>query len=418
MTTGHLCRSCRSPAVRIVLSLGSMPLTDAYVHPDAVDEPEPRFPLDLAFCSECSLVQILYTVPPEAMFQDYQYYSSFSDTLLAHSREHARELIASRGLGRDGLVMEVASNDGYLLRNFLEAGIPVLGIDPARGPADAAEAAGVPTLREFFGVELAERLNAEGKRADVLIANNILAHVPDLNGFVQGIATVLKAEGIATIEVPYVKDLIDNLEFDTIYHEHLCHYSVSALRGLFERNDVFLNHVEHLQIHGGSLRLTVAPRGGAGRSVRTYLELEKRIGLTRYEYYRDFAARVKEVKATLRMLLEDLKRSGKRIAAYGAAAKGTILLNSAGIGTALVDYVVDKNPHKQGLLLPGVHLPIYDPARLVDDMPDYVVILAWNLADEIMRQQLAYWRAGGKFIVPIPYPSIVGESAPADPAPV
>ncbi len=416
MKTQYPCRSCRSTDLRLVLSLGLMPLTDAYVDPDAVDQTEPRFPLDLAFCSECSLVQILHTVPPEAMFEDYQYYSSISETLLAHSRDHARELIGSRRLGPDSLVMELASNDGYLLKNFLEAGIPVLGIDPARGLADAAEAAGIPTLREFFGVELAGRLKAEGRRADVLIANNVLAHVPDLNGFVAGIATVLEDDGIARIEVPYVKDLIDNLEFDTIYHEHLCYFSVIALRSLFERHGLFLNEVDHLGIHGGSLRLTVAPTVNIGGSVHTYLEMEEQAGLTRYDYYREFAARVEEVQTALKSLLEDLKRSGKRIAAYGAAAKGTILLNSAGITGDLVDYVVDRNPHKQDLLLPGVRLPIHDPARLDDDRPDYLVVLAWNIADEIMSQQEDYRRAGGRFIVPIPRPSIVG--ADADPAAV
>lgn len=411
MTTELFCRSCGSGDLQPILSLGMMPLTDAYVDPGAPGRSEPRYPLDLALCAECSLIQILHTVPPEEMFEDYQYFSSFSDTLLAHSREHARRLVATRGLGPGSLVLEVASNDGYLLRYFLEAGVPVLGIDPAGGPADAAEAAGIPTLREYFGVELAERLIREGRRADVLLANNVLAHVPDLNGFVAGIAAVLGENGIAQIEVPYVKDLIENLEFDTIYHEHLCYFSVTALRPLFARHGLSLNGVQHLEVHGGSLRLTVAREEDGDGSVDAYLEAEERAGMGGYEYYSLFADRVEEVKSRLRKLLGSLREAGKRIAAYGAAAKGTILLNASGIAAPLVEYIVDRNPHKQGLLLPGVRLPIHDPSRLVEDRPDYVVILAWNIADEIMAQQGAYRRAGGRFIVPIPSPTVVESGA-------
>ena len=228
MSTETTCRSCGAGTLLRFLSLGEMPLTDAYVLLERANEPEPRYPLDVAFCPNCTLVQLQYTVPAEAIFRDYAYYSSFSPTLLAHSREHARDLIGSRNLGSDSLVIELASNDGYLLRTFVEEGIPVLGIDPAIGPADAAEAIGVPTVREFFGVDVADRLTSEGTRADVVIANNVLAHVPDLNGFVEGIATILADDGIAEIEVPYVRELIERLEFDTIYHEHLCYFSVAA----------------------------------------------------------------------------------------------------------------------------------------------------------------------------------------------
>ena len=394
--------------LRRFLSLGEMPLTDAYVPLERANEPEARYPLDVAFCPNCTLVQLEYTLPAEAIFRDYSYYSSFSETLLVHSAEHARGLIASRDLGSESLVIELASNDGYLLRNFGREGIPVLGIDPAIGPAEAAEAIGVPTLREFFGVDLARRLRSEGKRADVVIANNVLAHVPDLNGFVEGIATILAGGGIAEIEVPYVRELIERLEFDTIYHEHLCYFSVTALDALFDRHGLSLNRARPLPIHGGSLRLTVGRRPEDRDSVRDHLEAESAEGMGRYDYYRGFGDSVAEVQGSLREMLERLRRSGKRIAAYGAAAKGTILLNSSGIGTDLIEFVADKSPHKQGKLMPGLRIPIVHPERLLDEMPSHVLLLAWNFRDEIVREQRAYLEAGGRFIVPIPSPVEVG----------
>ena len=358
MSAETACRSCGATSLLRFLSLGEMPLTDAYVSPERANEPEPRYPLDVAFCPSCTLVQLQYTVPAEAIFRDYAYYSSFSPTLLAHSREHARELIGSRNLGSDSLVIELASNDGYLLRTFVEEGIPVLGIDPAIGPADAAEAIGVPTMREFFGVDVADRLTSEGTRADVVIANNVLAHVPDLNGFVEGIATILADDGIAEIEVPYVRELIERLEFDTIYHEHLCYFSVTALDALFGRHGLSLNRVRPFAIHGGSLRLTVGRRQEEDNTVQAHLEAEAAEGLDRFDHYRGFGDRVEGLQAGLREMLERLRRSGKRIAAYGAAAKGTILLNSSGIGPDLIAFVADKSPHKQGKLMPGVRIPI------------------------------------------------------------
>jgi SAM-dependent methyltransferase len=405
------CLSCGSAGLELILSLGLMPLTDSYLSLEQLIQPEPKYPLDVAFCGACTLVQILHRVPPEEMFDDYQYYSSFSDTLLEHSRLHVHELIASHSLGPDNLVIELASNDGYLLRYFVEAGIPVLGIDPARGPAEAAEAIGVPTLCEYFGVELAERLKDECKTADVVIAKNVLAHVPDLNGFVQGIATVLDEHGVAEIEAPYLRDLIDHLEFDTIYHEHLCYFSVTALNKLFARHGLSLNHVRHLPIHGGSLRLTVGHEQNVSDSVRSYLEDEASTGVDTVGYYRSFSERVNVVRTELHNKVLGLKRSGKRIAAYGAAAKGTILLNSSDIGSDLIDFVVDRNPHKQGLYLPGVHVPIVAPEEILDEMPDYMLLLAWNFKDEVVREQKAYIEAGGRFIMPIPEPVELGEEA-------
>ncbi len=258
------CRSCGGDGLHLILSLGETPLADGLLTADDLDEPEPRYPLNVVFCEECSLVQLRETVDPEVVFgDDYPYYSSFSDALLEHSRLNAERLIAERGLDEGSLVMELASNDGYLLRNFVQAGIPVLGIDPVPGPAEAAKKVGVPTLAEFFGQSLADRLVTEGKRADVVIANNVLAHVADTNGFVGGIATLLKDDGLAVIEVPYLRDLVDECEFDTIYHEHLCYFSVTALARLFSAHGLSLNRVEHYPIHGGSLRLFVEPQRGA-----------------------------------------------------------------------------------------------------------------------------------------------------------
>jgi SAM-dependent methyltransferase len=335
-------------------------LADRLVSERDLAAPEPRFPLEVAFCPACRLVQILETVPPEVLFcDDYPYYSSFSPYLLEHSRANVKELIRDRGLGPRSLVVELASNDGYLLKNYVEENIPVLGIDPAEGPAGKAEKEGVRTLNDFFSLALAERLRTEGSTADVVHANNVLAHVADTNGFVEGIRVLLKERGVAVIEVPYVRDLIDKCEFDTIYHEHLCYFSVTALDHLFRRHSLYLNRIRRLPIHGGTLRLYVNRYEETDDSVRDILGEEARVGVTSLSYYEGFAGRVDRLKGSLRALLHGLKGEGKRIAAYGAAAKGSTLINYADIGVEHIEYVVDRNVHKHGKYMPGKHLPVW-----------------------------------------------------------
>jgi hypothetical protein len=305
------------------------------------------------------------------------------------------------------LVIQLASNDGYLLRYYVENGIPCLGIDPAKGPAKAAEKVGVPTLCSFFTRQLAQKLADEARRADVIHANNVLAHVADTNGFIKGIRILLKEQGLAVIEVPYVKDLIDHCEFDTIYHEHLCYFSVTALDHLFRQNGLYLNDIERLSIHGGSLRLYVARFENVQESVRRLLKEEEHLAVDKYLYYEDFSDKVQNIRRRLRDLLLTKKAEGKTIAAYGAAAKGAIMLNYIGIGPDVIDYVVDRNTHKQGKYMPGMHIPVCDPSRLEKESPHYVVLLPWNFKEEIMSQQAGYRDKGGKFIIPIPEPVII-----------
>jgi SAM-dependent methyltransferase len=327
---------------------------------------------------------------------------------MSHFEESAKRLIVSRHLGADSMVVEAASNDGYMLKTFVDAGIPVLGVDPASGPAGVATERGIPTLNVFFDIELARELrDGLGVRADVLLANNVLAHVPDLNGFVAAIRLLLKPDGVAVIEVPYVADLIDKCEFDTIYHQHLCYFSVRALDELFSRHGLYLNDVERLRIHGGSLRLFVERHEDRRGRVDVLIAQERGRSMDRSSFYGDFAERVGVIRDELGGLLRTLRARGQRIAAYGAAAKATTLCSYVGIGRDLVEYVVDRNSHKEGRYMGGNHLPIVAPRRLHEDPPDYLLLLAWNFADEIMQQESAFREQGGRFIIPIPEVQIV-----------
>jgi SAM-dependent methyltransferase len=408
MVPALACRSCGADPLVDVLSLGRTPLANALRDEASLALPEPTYPLDLAFCPACSLLQLTLSVPPEQLFRDYAYFSSFADTMLRHATDLARRMVRERRLGPDSLAVEAASNDGYLLATYQNAGVRVLGIEPARNIArHAREVKGVPTREEFFTTDLARQLVAEGLRADVFHAHNVLAHVPDLNGFVEGIATLLKPDGVALIEAPYVKDMLDHCEFDTIYHEHLCYFSLTALEHCFRRHGLAAVDVERVPIHGGSLRLFVAHAGTSpSPRVQALLDEEASWGVQKAEPYRAFARRVEHIRDSLLSLLGNLKSVGRTIAAYGASAKGSTLLNYCGIGRETLDFVVDRSTVKQGRYTPGSGLLIDEPRRLLEEMPDYTLLLTWNFADEILDQQAEYRRRGGRFILPVPHPRV------------
>ena len=403
-----VCRSCSGKYFDQVIDLGEMPLANALLTAENLTAPEAHYPLCVVHCKDCNLVQITETVAPDILFSNYVYFSSFSDTVVAAAKALAERLMRERGLGTSSLVMEAASNDGYLLQHYHRCGIPVIGIEPAANIAKHANSLGIRTRAEFFNVKQARKLADSGFACDVFHANNVLAHVADLNDFVAGIATILKPGGVASIEVPYLCDLIEKTEFDTIYHEHLCYFSVTALDALLVRNGLILADIERIPIHGGSLRLFVTQAGGRrGNSVEALIVEESRLGIQRPEYYEKFCGRVERLKQELLELLHRLKTDGHKLAAYGASAKGSTLLNYFGIGRELLDYVVDRSTVKVGKYTPGSHLPVVLPQELNRRKPDYILLLTWNFAGEILGQLADYRRAGGKFILPIPSVQIV-----------
>jgi len=403
------CRSCEHKGLQKVLQLGKTPLANALLQEDQLSQEEQSYPLELVFCPGCSLLQITETVEPEKLFSHYLYFSSFSDTMLAHAKTLVERLIQERKLGKESLVIELASNDGYLLQYYQKRGIHVLGIEPAENVAQVAKQRGIPTRQTFFGTEEAERLLEEGKVADIVHVHNVLAHVADHHDFVKGMQMILKEDGMVVIEAPYVRDTLKHCEFDQIYHEHLCYFSLTSLRHLLRNHNLEVSHVELLPIHGGSLRVFVSHTGRMkpSRAVWSLLEEEKGWGVDQIDCYKDFAHRAKILRESLSTLLQDLKKQGKSIAAYGASAKGSTLLHFCGIGSDLLDFVVDRNTHKQGHFTPGTHLPISKPERLLEESPDVTLLLTWNFADEILKQQSEYRARGGKFIIPIPEPHIV-----------
>jgi SAM-dependent methyltransferase len=401
------CRSCGYQELQSILSLGRTPLANALLTEEQLDQTEETFPLELVFCSQCSLVQLTESISPEKLFRDYVYFSSFSETMLAHAEAISSALIGSKHLGATSLVVEVASNDGYLLQYYKREGVPVLGIESASNIASVAEQRGVPTISEFFCEGLADRLAGEGYKADVIHANNVLAHVPDLNGFVRGLRGLLKEDGVVVVEVPYVYEMITHCEFDTVYHEHLSYFSLTALDKLFTRNGLVIQTVEQLSIHGGTLRVYAGHAGAQDDSVIELLSDEKRRGLENVHFYKGFGERVEWLRDELVSLVYGLKEHGHSIAAYGASAKGTTLLNYCRLGREVLDYVVDRSTVKQGLYTPGTHLKIYAPEKLLEDLPHYVLLLTWNFAGEIYEQQVEYRKRGGHFIVPVPSVRVV-----------
>jgi SAM-dependent methyltransferase len=402
------CRACGGK-LESFLALGNLPLANALVPLDTPSANQQRFPLTVTRCTGCALVQLAETVNPEHLFRHYNYLSSNSPAFVAHAKDLAERIIAERKLDASSSVVEIASNDGYLLEHYRNAGVPVLGIEPAVNIAQVARQRGIETITEFFSRELAVRLAREGRVADVLHANNVLAHVSDLRGVVAGICAVLKPGGVAVIEVPYLRDLLENLEFDTVYHEHLCYFALTPLVTLFASEGLAIVCVERVAVHGGSLRIFAqrGPDASVSSSVLNLLAEEEEWGVHDVHVYDRFAAEVSALRLALPKFLLRLRAKGKTIAAYGAAAKGATLLNYCGIGRETIDFVVDRSLLKQGMAMPGVEIPILAPEQLMVRRPDYLLLLAWNFADEIVAQQQDYAQAGGQFILPVPQPRVV-----------
>jgi SAM-dependent methyltransferase len=411
VVTAPPCRFCGAPLERTFVDLGLSPLCQRHVEPDGLDQSEELHPLHVRVCGECFLVQLKEYVSPARIFDDYAYFSSYSDTWLAHAKAYSERMVERLRLGPESLVVELASNDGYLLQYFQQRGVPVLGIEPAANVAAVALAKGIPTISEFFGRRLGARLAAEHRKADLIVGNNVLAHVPDINDFVAGVRELLAPDGTVTMEFPHLLNLIEQTQFDTIYHEHFSYLGFCTVRRIFAAHGLTVIDVERLPTHGGSLRVHAqhsdAPGLFVGDRVRALTELEIEAGLTDWPGYRGFGPKVEAIKRKILAFLVEAKEQGKSIVGYGAPGKSATLLNYCGIRTDFLDYTVDRNPKKQGCFTPGTRIPIVAPERIRETRPDYVFILPWNLADEIMQQN-DYIRAwGGQFVIPIPTPRVV-----------
>lgn len=404
------CRGCGGTDLYEFLDLGLQPLANAFVGDDV--ESEATFPLVVSFCRTCSMVGLRDVVDPEVLFRDYIYVTGTSETIAKHNVGYAKSVVDLLGLGADDLVIEAASNDGSLLKQFKTHGVRVLGVEPARNIAKMSEEAGVPVVCEFLSADLGPKVRADHGPARAVIGNNVLAHVDDINGFVKGAREMLSDDGLVIFEFPWLGELVERLEYDTVYHEHLSYLSLSALMGIFDRLDMVVHRVDRTPVHGGSLRVHAGPRPHwktNGETATALLEEEKKRGLVDEACYRDFSARVEKNREDLLALLNRLKGGGKTLAGYAAPAKGNTLLNYCGIGTDFLPYTVDRAPMKVGKRTPGMHIPVVAADELAKRRPDYTLILAWNFAEEIQRQQSAYREAGGRFIVPIPEPKILEE---------
>ncbi len=401
-----LCRFCNTPVRQTFVDLGMSPLCESYLSAEQLNQMEPFYPLYVRVCGKCFLVQLEEYVSPENIFSDYAYFSSYSDSWVAHAKTYAEQMTTRFGLNKNSLVVEVASNDGYLLQHFVAKQIPVLGIEPAANIAPVAIQKGVPTLVKFFGTATARELLAEGKQADLLLGNNVLAQVPNLNDFVAGMKILLKPNGIITVEFPHLMRLMEENQFDTIYHEHFCYFSFLTVEKIFAAHGLTLFDVEELGTHGGSLRIYARHSEDHSKEVSVRVdELRKReesAGFARLERYHSFAEQVNETKRALLDFLIEAKRARKTVVGYGAPGKGNTLLNFCGIRGDFLAYTVDRSPHKQGKFLPGTHVPIYSPERIRETKPDYLLILPWNLKEEIIRQNGYIREWGGQFVVPIP----------------
>jgi C-methyltransferase C-terminal domain/Putative zinc binding domain/Methyltransferase domain len=411
--TERLCRFCRTPLSRTFADLGVSPIANAFLTPTLLNKMEPFYPLHAYVCEACMLVQLEDFETPERIFNDqYAYFSSYSDSWLDHARRYT-ELVAARlGLNANSFVVEIASNDGYLLQYFVQKGIPVLGIEPSGNVASVAQAKGIDTWVEFLTANSAQELVSKRRRADLIVGNNVLAHVPALNDFVEGLKILLSEHGVITMEFPHLLCLMRENQFDTIYHEHFSYFSFLAVEQIFAKHGLRIFDVDQLSTHGGSLRIYAAhessKRWEEQDSVRKLLAEERRAGLNDVSSYSNFSERVNKTKLDLLRFLIDLKYAGKKVVGYGAPAKGNTLLNFCGIRSDLIDFTVDRSPQKQGMFLPGTHIPIVAPERIFETKPDYVLILPWNLRDEIVSQMSGIAAWGGKFVVPIPQVRVLG----------